>query len=71
MDVIDYVLVFNKDNKSKEQRKKYLTNLLVNGLEIEIKVLYQIEIDNFDHLCLYIYIIKKEKRRAKVGIRVG
>lgn len=38
LDVIDFVLVFNKDNKNKEARNKYLSNLMVNGLELQIKV---------------------------------
>lgn len=37
--MIDYVLVYNKnDTKNTEQRKIFLHNIWVNGLEFEIKV---------------------------------
>lgn len=49
LDVIDFVLVYNRENKNKEQRQKYLHNLLVNGLDIEIKVE-----ENFKLLFLFI-----------------
>ena len=35
--MIDYVLVYNKDKSRQEERDRYLSNLLVNGLELEIK----------------------------------
>lgn len=38
MDIIDFVLVYEKDNKHKETISTFLFNLIVNGLEIQEKV---------------------------------
>lgn len=38
LDIIDFVLVYEKDNKQKDIISNYLYNLIVNGLEIQEKV---------------------------------